>query len=174
MSATIALYPGDGIGPEVTEEAVACLKTLDSRFGLGLAFESAMIGGAAIDATGGRTALPDEALRLGDKAGGTEGEKSAGASAVGVQVRRTGRGGVAAVVIDGDEILNPGGLRMEREFVRHKALDAIGKSLEWFSLDFHYQSISRGVLDTRDVIYFFGFIATFLGATKMAFESRKW
>ena len=55
-----------------------------------------------------------------------------------------------------------------------KALDAIGKSLEWFSLDFHYQSISRGVLDTRDVIYFFGFIAAFLGATKMAFESRKW
>lgn len=31
-----------------------------------------------------------------------------------------------AVVIDGDQILNPGGLRMEREFVRHKALDAIG------------------------------------------------
>ena len=31
-----------------------------------------------------------------------------------------------AVVIDGDEILNPGGLRVEREFVRHKALDAIG------------------------------------------------
>jgi UDP-3-O-[3-hydroxymyristoyl] N-acetylglucosamine deacetylase len=30
------------------------------------------------------------------------------------------------VVIDGDQILNPGGLRMEREFVRHKALDAIG------------------------------------------------
>lgn len=31
-----------------------------------------------------------------------------------------------AVVIDGDRILNPEGLRMEREFVRHKALDAIG------------------------------------------------
>ena len=31
-----------------------------------------------------------------------------------------------AVVIDGEQILNPGGLRMEREFVRHKALDAIG------------------------------------------------
>lgn len=31
-----------------------------------------------------------------------------------------------AVVIDGDDILNPGGLRMEREFVKHKALDAIG------------------------------------------------
>src|SRR5690606_9411136 len=31
-----------------------------------------------------------------------------------------------AVGIDADEILTPGGLRMEREFVRHKALDAIG------------------------------------------------
>ena len=31
-----------------------------------------------------------------------------------------------AIVIDGDQILNPGGLRMEREFVKHKALDAIG------------------------------------------------
>jgi UDP-3-O-[3-hydroxymyristoyl] N-acetylglucosamine deacetylase len=45
-------------------------------------------------------------------------------------LRRAGlaRGGSLenAVVIDGDEILNPGGLRMEREFVRHKALDAIG------------------------------------------------
>ncbi len=55
-----------------------------------------------------------------------------------------------------------------------KALDLIGKSLEWFSLDFHYQSISRGVLDTRDFIYFLGFIATFLGGTKLVFESRKW
>lgn len=55
-----------------------------------------------------------------------------------------------------------------------KALELIGKSLEWFSLDFHYQSISRGVLDTRDIVYFLGFIATFLGGTKLVFESRKW
>jgi len=45
-------------------------------------------------------------------------------------LRRAGlaRGGSLenAVVIDGDVILNSGGLRMEREFVRHKALDAIG------------------------------------------------
>jgi UDP-3-O-[3-hydroxymyristoyl] N-acetylglucosamine deacetylase len=30
------------------------------------------------------------------------------------------------IVIDGDAILNEGGLRIEREFVRHKAMDAIG------------------------------------------------
>ncbi|MFO0413996.1 MAG: UDP-3-O-acyl-N-acetylglucosamine deacetylase [bacterium] len=45
-------------------------------------------------------------------------------------LRRAGlaRGGSLenAVVIDGDQILNPGGLRMEREIVTHKALDAIG------------------------------------------------
>ncbi len=45
-------------------------------------------------------------------------------------LRRAGlaRGGSLenAVVIDGDTILNPGGLRMECEFVKHKALDAIG------------------------------------------------
>lgn len=45
-------------------------------------------------------------------------------------LRRAGlaRGGSLenAVVIDGEAILNPGGLRMEREFVRHKALDAVG------------------------------------------------
>ena len=45
-------------------------------------------------------------------------------------LRRMGlaRGGSLenAVVIDGDRILNPEGLRMDQEFVRHKALDAIG------------------------------------------------
>ena len=45
-------------------------------------------------------------------------------------LRRAGlaRGGSLenCVVIDGDQILNSGGLRMEREFVKHKALDAIG------------------------------------------------
>jgi len=31
-----------------------------------------------------------------------------------------------AIVVDGDKVLNPGGLRFEDEFVRHKALDAVG------------------------------------------------
>jgi UDP-3-O-[3-hydroxymyristoyl] N-acetylglucosamine deacetylase len=31
-----------------------------------------------------------------------------------------------AVVVDGDRVLNPGGLRMEDEFIRHKMLDAVG------------------------------------------------
>ena len=31
-----------------------------------------------------------------------------------------------AVVVDGDKVLNPAGLRMPREFARHKLLDAVG------------------------------------------------
>jgi UDP-3-O-[3-hydroxymyristoyl] N-acetylglucosamine deacetylase len=31
-----------------------------------------------------------------------------------------------AVVVDGDRVLNPGGLRMENEFASHKLLDAVG------------------------------------------------
>jgi len=39
-----------------------------------------------------------------------------------------GRGGSLenAVVVDGDRVLNPGGLRRPDEFVRHKMLDAVG------------------------------------------------
>tara|TARA_R110001592_G_scaffold210905_1_gene462590 strand:- start:4443 stop:5174 length:732 start_codon:yes stop_codon:yes gene_type:complete len=38
----------------------------------------------------------------------------------------------------------------------------------------HYMSISRGVIDTRDVIYFLGIIMLFLLFTKTAIGSRKW
>lgn len=38
--------------------------------------------------------------------------------------------------------------------------------IEMLGIDFHYQSISRGVVDTRDVIYFFSVIFLFLFATQ--------
>ena len=50
----------------------------------------------------------------------------------------------------------------------------LGYWLEWMGIDYHYRSISRGVVDTRDVIYFLSFIAFFLGLTKTVFGSRKW
>lgn len=53
-------------------------------------------------------------------------------------------------------------------------LDQIGKSLSWFGLEYHFDSISRGVIDTRDVIFFLGFSSIFLGFTQLVFESRKW
>lgn len=38
----------------------------------------------------------------------------------------------------------------------------------------HYQSISRGVLDTRDLIYFISFVWLFLGLSKLMIGGRKW
>ena len=38
----------------------------------------------------------------------------------------------------------------------------------------HYESISRGVVDTRDVIYFVSVAALFLLATRMVLQSRLW
>jgi len=38
----------------------------------------------------------------------------------------------------------------------------------------HYISMSRGVIDTRDVIYFLSLIAIFILATRTVLESRKW
>jgi len=38
----------------------------------------------------------------------------------------------------------------------------------------HYSSISRGVVDTRDLIYFLSVIALFIALTKLKLASRKW
>jgi 3-isopropylmalate dehydrogenase len=56
IKAQIVILPGDGIGPEVTHEAVRVLEAVASRFGHEFKFESHLIGGAAIDAT--QSALP--------------------------------------------------------------------------------------------------------------------
>ncbi len=38
----------------------------------------------------------------------------------------------------------------------------------------HYSSMSRGVVDTRDLIYFLSVIVLFLSLTKLTLSSRKW
>lgn len=41
-------------------------------------------------------------------------------------------------------------------------------------INLHYQSISKGVIDLRDVLYFISFAALFNLGTKLILESRKW
>jgi 3-isopropylmalate dehydrogenase len=48
----IVILPGDGIGPEVAREAVACLRLVAGTRGLGFTFEEHAFGGAAIDGFG--------------------------------------------------------------------------------------------------------------------------
>jgi ABC-2 type transport system permease protein len=68
-------------------------------------------------------------------------------------------------------------------FIVYTGFDALGKifalgMLEdvfvWLSVNEHFQSMSRGVLDTRDLVYFISFILLFLGATRLVIGGRKW
>ncbi|MFQ5634406.1 MAG: 3-isopropylmalate dehydrogenase [Gammaproteobacteria bacterium] len=62
MEALIAVLPGDGIGPEVTREAVRVLERATGRGGHRIELRQALVGGAAIDATG--AAFPDDTRAL--------------------------------------------------------------------------------------------------------------
>ncbi|MGB4774835.1 MAG: gliding motility-associated ABC transporter permease subunit GldF [Daejeonella sp.] len=53
-------------------------------------------------------------------------------------------------------------------------LQSIGNHLTALGINEHYQSISRGVLDTRDLVYFISFTALFLVITKTVLGGRKW
>jgi len=62
MRAAIAVLPGDGIGPEVVGEAKRVLAVVEEKWGHTFTLREALIGGAAIDATG--SALPPETLEV--------------------------------------------------------------------------------------------------------------
>ncbi len=62
MHLKIALLPGDGIGPEVTEQAVHVLTAVANHGGHVFEFFPLLIGGVAIDAHG--KPLPDETLHV--------------------------------------------------------------------------------------------------------------
>ncbi len=55
-------------------------------------------------------------------------------------------------------------------------LPSISESSSFFTLlgiDAHYNSMSRGVIDSRDLVYFFSVIALFLFSTKMVIEIKR-
>jgi len=52
MKLNIAVLPGDGIGPEIVEQALNVTKAICEKFGHVLTYETAIVGACAIDATG--------------------------------------------------------------------------------------------------------------------------
>ncbi len=62
MELRILTLPGDGIGPEVTREAVRVLERVCARFGHRLHLREALLGGVAIHKTG--SPFPEETRRL--------------------------------------------------------------------------------------------------------------
>ena len=62
MQLSLAVLPGDGIGPDVTAEAVKVLEAVGSRFGHDFRLDYGLVGGVAIDKTG--QALTGDTLRM--------------------------------------------------------------------------------------------------------------
>ncbi|NOQ17936.1 MAG: 3-isopropylmalate dehydrogenase [Dehalococcoidales bacterium] len=62
MQLSLAVLPGDGIGPDVTAEAVKVLEAVGSRFGHDFRLDYGLVGGVAIDKT--RQALTGDTLRM--------------------------------------------------------------------------------------------------------------
>ncbi len=46
--------------------------------------------------------------------------------------------------------------------------------VEFLSTDYHYENMARGVIDSRDVIYYLSMIFFFLYLTVKSLETRKW
>lgn len=66
-------------------------------------------------------------------------------------------------------------LYMGFEFVYNFVISGkTGLIIESLGLNAHYSSISRGVIDTRDLVYFVSVTALFILLTKISLESRKW
>jgi isocitrate/isopropylmalate dehydrogenase len=57
---TVCVFAGDGVGPEVTAEAIKILNVVEKATGLEIDFQHKLMGGCAIDATG--NPLPDDSL----------------------------------------------------------------------------------------------------------------
>jgi 3-isopropylmalate dehydrogenase len=62
MDYKIALIKGDGIGPEIIDEAIKILDKIGEKYGHNFQYTQALAGGAAIDKTG--NPLPDETLNI--------------------------------------------------------------------------------------------------------------
>ncbi|WP_299441942.1 3-isopropylmalate dehydrogenase [uncultured Aquimarina sp.] len=62
MKLEIAVLSGDGIGPEVTSQAIKTLEAIAHRFDHAFTFKDALVGAIAIEKTG--NPLPDETLQL--------------------------------------------------------------------------------------------------------------
>lgn len=66
MKMNVLVIAGDGIGSEVTNEAVKVLKKVAQKFGHDISFDEALLGGIAIDKTG--NPFPKETLEKAKKA----------------------------------------------------------------------------------------------------------
>jgi ABC-2 type transport system permease protein len=68
-------------------------------------------------------------------------------------------------------------------FILHEGFQSLSEVNVWgkfsaliayLGISFHYASISKGLIDSRDLLYFFSVIAIMISGTKLVLDSRKW
>ncbi len=62
MQFNLTVLPGDGIGPDVTTEAIKVLQAVGKKFGHTFNMKYGLVGGVAIDEE--RTALSQDTLKM--------------------------------------------------------------------------------------------------------------
>jgi ABC-2 type transport system permease protein len=50
----------------------------------------------------------------------------------------------------------------------------IASILEYLSIDYHFSNIARGVIDTRDIIYYFSTMGLMLYLSTVVLSKRRW
>lgn len=58
-------------------------------------------------------------------------------------------------------------------FANYQIFGDSGYGLEYLGISYHYNSMSRGVIDTRDIIYFLSLILLFIGLTYLKLQPIK-
>ena len=60
------------------------------------------------------------------------------------------------------------------QFILFFMPDALGEFFQYLSSEYHFSQMARGIIDSRNVIYFGSLIAIFLKLAIVILESRKW
>lgn len=60
------------------------------------------------------------------------------------------------------------------QFVLQSLPDSAKPVAAYFGLGYHFMNIGKGVIDTRDIVYYLSFIFVFIYATMRQIESRLW
>ena len=56
----------------------------------------------------------------------------------------------------------------------YSSFGGIGNFIQNLGINEHYESIQRGVIDSRDILYFVSLIGIFILGTQLVLQSRKW
>ena len=161
----ITLLPGDGIGPEVVAVGKEVIQAVADRFSLELELDEGFIGVAALERYG--DPYPPE---IREKVAGSRAVLLGAAfSAIGLFASALTRNQIIAF-ISAMAICFTLTLIDKMLFFLPRSMLGI---LAYMGADFHFQNISKGIIDSRDIIYFLSVCFLGLYAANLALQEKQ-